>query len=168
MYVMKCKCLCGGVRALAVVQSAVACLCAWLSLSGKPLPCGLHTSTPSFWMSQLQQAMCNWMDCCARALETNAVLGIEGMCVEIYDHKYWKPMQTSWCALMSIFLYLLAFILNFKIYIFAEIINNCFSKYSNWVLTFRAAVKKTQPTKQKPGNLLFLLLLILFPELVGW
>lgn len=79
-------------------------------------------------------------------------------------------MQTSWCVLMSIIcICLLALILKFKISIFAEIIHNCFGKYSNLVLSFTAAVKtQNQPTKQKPENLLFLLLLILFPELVGW
>lgn len=168
---MKCKCLYDGVRALAVVQSAVSCLCAWLSLSGDPLLCGLHASTPSFWMSQLQQAICSWMGCSACALEPNTILDIKRMhaeilCLQFYEHKYWKPMQTSWCALMSVIsVCLLALILKFKIYIFAEIIHNCFGKYSNWFWVSKLQLKKKQP---KTENLLFLLLLLLFPEPVEW
>lgn len=149
MYVMKCKCLYDGVRALAVVQSAVSCLCAWLSLSGELLLGGLHTSTPSFWISQLQQAIYSWIGCSACALEPSTILDIKRMhaeilCLQFYEHKYWKPVQTSKCALSVICVCLLSLILKFKINIFPKIIHNCFGKYSNWVLSFTAAVKKKQ------------------------
>lgn len=125
---IKYKCLYGGVSALAVVQSAVCCLCAWLSLSGEPLLCGWHTSTSDFWMSQLQQAMCNWMACSACALEPSTVLGIKGMCVEILCLHLWPQILEASadflvCTDEYYFVCLLALILKFKIYIFAEMLN---------------------------------------------